>query len=175
MSYEITAAQTGKFSLAGLGESVLGGAVAGGLTMGVFKGAGGLLGGLLRSGGEDAAAALSSRAAGEAASMTTGSAATTADSTGQAAAQDAAARSGGAAGSRDTAGLSCGGMSFSAGTKVLTASGALVAISRLAKGQKVAAADTRTGKDQAGTVAAVLVHHDTNLYDLKVRAGAGRR
>ena len=105
--------------------------------------------------------------------MTTGSAATTADSTGRAAAQDAAARSGGAAGSRDAAGLSCGGMSFSAGTKVLTASGALVAISRLAKGQKVAAADIRTGQDQAGTVVAVLVHHDTNLYDLKVRAGAG--
>jgi hypothetical protein len=40
-----------------------------------------------------------------------------------------------------------GGESFSAGTKVLTASGALVAISKLKTGQKVLAADTKTGKD----------------------------
>jgi hypothetical protein len=54
---------------------------------------------------------------------------------------------------------------------VLTASGALVAISKLATGQKVLAANTKTGKNQTETVAAVLVHHDTDLYDLKVRSG----
>src|SRR5262249_25103694 len=32
---------------------------------------------------------------------------------------------------------------------------------------------TKTGKTQAGTIAAVLVHHDTNLYDLTLR-GHGR-
>jgi RHS repeat-associated protein len=171
VSYGITAAQTGKFSLAGLGTAALGGALVGGATLGIMKGAGGLLGGLLRSGAEDAASALSSRTADEAASVTTESAATTADSTGQAAAQDAVARSGGTASPRDATGPSCGGMSFTAGTKVLTVSGGLVAISKLAKGQKVVATDTKTGKDQAEPVAAVLVHHDTNLYDLKVRAG----
>jgi len=66
-----------------------------------------------------------------------------------------------------------GGQSFTAGTKVVTASGKAVAISRLRVGQKVLATDTRTGRDQARPVAAVLVHHDTNLYDLKVRTAAG--
>jgi hypothetical protein len=65
----------------------------------------------------------------------------------------------------------CGGESFSAGTKVLTASGAVVAISMLSKGQKVVATNTKTGKTSAETIAAVLVHHDTNLYNLKVRTG----
>jgi hypothetical protein len=65
----------------------------------------------------------------------------------------------------------CGGESFSARTKVLTASGAVVAISKLSKGQKVVATSTKTGKTSAETIAAVMVHHDTNLYDLKVRTG----
>jgi hypothetical protein len=68
-------------------------------------------------------------------------------------------------------GASCGGMSFSAGTKVLTAGGALVAISTLRRGEKVKATSTRTGTTTDETVTAVLVHHDSDLYDLKVRAG----
>ena len=62
VSYGITAAQTGKFSLAGLGESVLGWRwpVAGGLTMGVLRERAGCSGGC-SFGWEDAAAALSSR------------------------------------------------------------------------------------------------------------------
>jgi hypothetical protein len=38
-------------------------------------------------------------------------------------------------------------MSFTATTKVLTASGALVAISKLKVGKKVLATNTKTGKD----------------------------
>jgi hypothetical protein len=62
-------------------------------------------------------------------------------------------------------------MSFTAGTKVLTAGGALVAISTLRRGEKVKATSTRTGTTTDETVTAVLVHHDSDLYDLKVRAG----
>jgi Pretoxin HINT domain len=54
---------------------------------------------------------------------------------------------------------------------VLTASGALVAISHLKAGQKVLATSTKTGKTRAIPVAAVLVHHDTDRYNLTVRAG----
>jgi hypothetical protein len=46
-----------------------------------------------------------------------------------------------------------------------------VAISKLKVGQKVAATDTKTGQDRPEPVAAVLVHHDTDLYNLKVRGG----
>ena len=63
----------------------------------------------------------------------------------------------------------CGGASFSAGTKVLLASGAAVAISALKVGDKVLAASTKTAKTTPETVAAVLVHHDTDLYDLTVK------
>jgi hypothetical protein len=66
---------------------------------------------------------------------------------------------------------SCGGESFTAGTKVLLASGAAVPISQLKVGEKVLATNTRTGKTQPEAIAAVLVHHDTDLYDLKIRAG----
>jgi Pretoxin HINT domain len=55
--------------------------------------------------------------------------------------------------------------------KVLTGSGSYVAISKLAKGDKVRATNTRTGRTTAQTVAAVWVHHDHDLYDLRVRAG----
>jgi uncharacterized protein YwbE len=71
------------------------------------------------------------------------------------------------------AAAACGGLSFTRGTKVLTASGALVAISKLKTGDKVQATDTKTGKTSAQTVAAVLVHHDTNLYDLRVHTTDG--
>ncbi len=64
----------------------------------------------------------------------------------------------------------CGGESFTAGTKVLLASGAAVPISQLKAGDKVLATNTKTGKTQAETVTTVLVHHDSNLYDLQVRA-----
>jgi RHS repeat-associated protein len=64
-----------------------------------------------------------------------------------------------------------GGSSFTAGTKVLLASGAAVPISQLKPGDKVLATSTRTGKTQPEAVAAVLVHHDTDLYDLTVQAG----
>jgi hypothetical protein len=63
-----------------------------------------------------------------------------------------------------------GGQSFTPGTKVLLASGAAVPISQLKIGEKVLATNAKTGKTQPETVTAVLVHHDTNLYDLKVRA-----
>ena len=64
---------------------------------------------------------------------------------------------------------SCG-LSFTPGTKVLLASGKAVPISSLKPGEKVISTSTKTGKTQAGTIAAVLVHHDTNRYDLTVRA-----
>jgi hypothetical protein len=63
-----------------------------------------------------------------------------------------------------------GGESFTAGTKVL-ASGKAVPISSLRPGEKVLATNVKTGTTQAETVAAVLVRHDTDLYDLKIRAG----
>jgi hypothetical protein len=71
------------------------------------------------------------------------------------------------------AGPSCGGASFTAGTRVLLAGGGAKAISRLRAGQKVLATNTKTGKTSAGTVAAVLVHHDANRYDLTVRTARG--
>jgi hypothetical protein len=54
---------------------------------------------------------------------------------------------------------------------VLLASGKTAAISSLKPGEKVTAADPKTGKPQAKAVAAVLVHYDTDLYDLAVEAG----
>jgi hypothetical protein len=66
-----------------------------------------------------------------------------------------------------------GGSSFNAATLVVLASGKKVLISSLRPGDKVQAADTKTGKDQAETVTAVLVHHDTDLYDLTVKTSPG--
>ena len=68
-----------------------------------------------------------------------------------------------------------GGNSFTAGTLVLLASGKAVPISQLKAGDKVLAADTKTGKDQPETVTAVLVHHDTDLYDLTVKTSRRHR
>jgi hypothetical protein len=48
-----------------------------------------------------------------------------------------------------------------------------VPISQLKVGDKVLAADTKTGKDQPETVTAVLVHHDTDLYNLTVKTATG--
>jgi hypothetical protein len=63
------------------------------------------------------------------------------------------------------------GQSFTAGTKVLLASGATIPIADLKPGDKVLATNVKTGKTQAETVGAVLVHHDTDLYNLKVKKG----
>src|SRR5262249_40911248 len=71
----------------------------------------------------------------------------------------------------ERAAATCGGMSFTAGTKVLTARGTLVAISKLKVGDKVEATNTKTGKTTAQPVTAVLVHYDTNRYNLKIQAG----
>jgi hypothetical protein len=54
---------------------------------------------------------------------------------------------------------------------VLLADGKKQAISTLKAGQKVLATDTRTGKNKAETITAVMVHDDHDLYDLTVRAG----
>jgi len=88
-----------------------------------------------------------------------------AEDAGADAAEDAASDAAG-----DEAGQACtiGGSSFTAGTLVLLASGKAVPISQLKVGEKVLATSTKTGKTQPEAVAAVLVHHDTDLYDLKV-------
>jgi Pretoxin HINT domain len=67
----------------------------------------------------------------------------------------------------------CGGASFTAGTKVLLASGVAIPISQLKPGDKVLATNTKTGRNQAETVTAVLLHHDTDRYDLTVRTSRG--
>jgi hypothetical protein len=64
-----------------------------------------------------------------------------------------------------------GGESFTATTKVLLADGKAVPISTLKPGEKVLATNTKTGKNQAETITAVMVRDDHDLYDLKVRAG----
>ena len=62
----------------------------------------------------------------------------------------------------------CGGESFTASTRVLLASGAAVPIAALKPGEKVLATDTKTGKTKAEAITRVLVHRDTDLYDLKI-------
>jgi hypothetical protein len=69
--------------------------------------------------------------------------------------------------------LTTGGQSFSAGSQVVLASGATVAISQLWPGAQVLATDPRTGKTQAETVDKVWVNHDTDLMDVVVRTAAG--
>jgi hypothetical protein len=71
------------------------------------------------------------------------------------------------------AAASCGGQSFTAGTLVLLASGKTVSISQFKTGDTVLASDTRICKDQPESVTAVMVHRDTDLYDLKVKAVSG--
>lgn len=63
------------------------------------------------------------------------------------------------------------GESFTAGTKVLLASGAAVPISQLKPGDKVLATNTKTGKTLPEAVTAVMVKRDTNKYDLTIRSG----
>jgi Pretoxin HINT domain len=69
------------------------------------------------------------------------------------------------------AAAACGGMSFTPTTKVLLASGIAVPIAALKPGESVLATNVRTGKTRAEPVTAVLVHHDTDRYDLTVKAG----
>ncbi len=64
----------------------------------------------------------------------------------------------------------CGGESFTAGTKVLLADGSTIPISQIKAGDRVLATDTRTGRTQPQPVTAVLVHYDTNLYDLRLKS-----
>jgi Pretoxin HINT domain len=80
----------------------------------------------------------------------------------------------GAIGTGEDTPVTCGaGASFAAGTKVVIASGAAVPIASLTPGEKVLATNVATGKNQAEPIAAVLVRHDTDRYDLKIRAGRG--
>jgi hypothetical protein len=83
-----------------------------------------------------------------------------------------AAEEGGAEQAGADAAESCGGMSFTSGTKVLLAGGKAKPISTLAPGQKVLATNVKTGTTQAEAIAAVLVHHDTDLYDLTIKTGS---
>ena len=88
------------------------------------------------------------------------------------AAADAAAAGRGASVAERLA-ASCGGASFTSATKVLLAGGIAVPIASLKRGEKVLATNIRTGKTQAEPVAAVLVHYDTNRYDLTVKTPHG--
>jgi Pretoxin HINT domain len=65
--------------------------------------------------------------------------------------------------------MQCGGLSFSPGTRVLLADGKTKPISQIKPGDTVIATNIRTGKTQAEPVTAVLVRHDTDLYDLKIK------
>ena len=60
------------------------------------------------------------------------------------------------------------GESFTASTRVLLANGKTAPISSLRVGEKVLATST-TGRTQPETVMAVLIHHDTDLYNLKIK------
>jgi RHS repeat-associated protein len=67
----------------------------------------------------------------------------------------------------------CPNQSFSADTKVLLASHKSVAIAKVKPGDKVLATDTSSGKTRPEPVTAVLVHYDTNRYDLTIKTGHG--
>jgi hypothetical protein len=68
--------------------------------------------------------------------------------------------------------LGCDGLSFTSGTQVLLADGKTKPISKIKPGDKVIATNLSSGKTQAELVTAVLVRDDTDLYDLKVKAGS---
>jgi len=80
--------------------------------------------------------------------------------------------------STDDAALACatqGGNSFTANTLVLTASGKAVPITSLKIGDQVATANTADGKKTSERVDAVLVHHDTDLYNLTIDTAHGKQ
>lgn len=74
-------------------------------------------------------------------------------------------------GAEDESGASCpwSANSFAPDTKVLLASGKTIPIAALTVGDKVTATDTTTGKHHTRAVAAVMVNHDTDLFDVTVR------
>ncbi|HEV3380095.1 MAG TPA: LamG-like jellyroll fold domain-containing protein [Trebonia sp.] len=167
VSYAISAAQSDSFSFAGLGEAALMGGVeglAGGEFGEALAGLGGLgsslLGGALDEATDVAVDEGTDVAADEGVSGATDDTSGGGDSGG-----------GDSGGGDDNPGPSCGGQSFTAGTLVLLASGKAVPISSLKVGEKVKAVDTKVGKTQEEKIAAVLVHYDTDLYDLKVESG----
>jgi hypothetical protein len=69
--------------------------------------------------------------------------------------------------------LSCATNSFTGDTKVLLASGALVAISQIKVGDKVEATDPTTGKTVAATVSRLFMNDDHNLANVTVRVADG--
>ncbi|NUS17124.1 MAG: hypothetical protein HOY69_37985, partial [Streptomyces sp.] len=87
----------------------------------------------------------------------------------------AAERDVAASGAGASRGISCGGQSFSADTKVELADGDTKAISKLRVGDKVKSADTKTGRAHHSETSAVMVNHDTDLYDLKIHTAKGDR
>jgi hypothetical protein len=158
-SYAVTAAQTGHFSVGGLLMAGATGALIGAASAGLAEGLTAVAGGLLGSGAEAGASTMAESAAGEAADQGSEEAAETAGKDAEEAGED------------EPSSCAVGGQSFTAKTKVLLADGKKQAISTLKTGQKVLATDTRTGKNKAETITAVLVHDDHDLYDLKVRTG----
>ena len=70
----------------------------------------------------------------------------------------------------DAAAALCGGDSFTAGTAVLLADGNRIPIANLQPGDKVLATNTKTGKTSPEPITAVLVRHDTDLYDLTIKS-----
>jgi hypothetical protein len=64
-------------------------------------------------------------------------------------------------------------MSFTPSTPVLLPGGAAAPSATLKPGDKVEATNIKTGKTTPETVAAVEVHHDTNLYNLNVKTPHG--
>ena len=76
----------------------------------------------------------------------------------------------GEADAEDLAAACAGGESFTPGTPVLLADRKSIPISDLKPGDQVLATNTKTGKTSPETVAAVLVHHDTDLYNLTIRS-----
>ena len=71
--------------------------------------------------------------------------------------------------------LSCGGLSFTGRTKVLTAGGRMTAISKLKPGVMIDALRIGSDKTTATVVGAVLVHFDKNRYNVVVSVGAKRQ
>jgi RHS repeat-associated protein len=188
VSYGITAAQTGKFSWSGLLKTTAQGAVEGALAGGLGAGAGELLGGigsrLLADGLATDGAGAAIRAAADGA--TNDATAAAADGTDVAALGEHGGEEPGGTAAEETPTLAdqagtdarqlvqagCG-QSFTAGTKVLLASGAAIPISLLKAGDKVLATNVKTGKTRAEAVSAVLLNHDKDLYDLTIMTATG--
>ncbi|HEY4867306.1 MAG TPA: RHS repeat-associated core domain-containing protein, partial [Candidatus Dormibacteraeota bacterium] len=173
VSYGITAAQTGKFSLTGLVTSVAGGAVIGGLSMGLLKGLGPVaargLSAALGGASRFLSSSASSAAAGAVADSTAAASSTAVSAVSDAAA--AGAENGGSA--AGNAARSCLVNSFSGNTKVLLPGSKTIAISKVKAGQKVLATDPYTGTTAARQVAQVIKHHGVHAMALIALLGGG--